>query len=297
MSKTLLKIALLLGVLAAIAVGVSFLFPEHRAPSPRPFPNPNGYERLVAAGNLVSGTAKGIETLDQSSLALVVSANSNVLQLAREGLRLESQVPVKSSREYMTTHVNAVGALRKLSSAFAAESRLAEFEGRFTNAAASTVDLVELAQKTSRGGLLIDSMIDVSIEAKAIRDLKTVVPHLDAATCRSITSRLESLETQRESFQEVIDREREWMRHYPGTFRERLGVFIGSRSIETVLAKSQKRFHERRTETRRVIIETAARAFELERGRKPGTVSELVPEFLKSIPVDSATGTNILNLR
>jgi len=44
--------------------------------------------------------------------------------------------------------------------------------------------------------------------------------------------------------------------------------------------------------TRQLLIDLAARAYELDKGQSPANVADLVPDYLKAIPQDPFTGTN-----
>jgi len=44
---------------------------------------------------------------------------------------------------------------------------------------------------------------------------------------------------------------------------------------------------------KRLLIDLAVRAHELERGRPPKSWNELVPDFLESVPVDPETGVKL----
>jgi hypothetical protein len=42
------------------------------------------------------------------------------------------------------------------------------------------------------------------------------------------------------------------------------------------------------------MVAFAARVYELEKGKRPEKMRELVPAYLKAIPQDPATGTNMV---
>ena len=46
--------------------------------------------------------------------------------------------------------------------------------------------------------------------------------------------------------------------------------------------------------THQLIVDLAARAYELDKGHRPVSVAELVPEYLKAVPQDPVTGTNLI---
>ena len=45
---------------------------------------------------------------------------------------------------------------------------------------------------------------------------------------------------------------------------------------------------------RRTMLSFAARAYELEHGKPPASAADLVPAYLKTIPQDPNTGTNMV---
>jgi competence protein ComGC len=46
--------------------------------------------------------------------------------------------------------------------------------------------------------------------------------------------------------------------------------------------------------TRQLLVALAARAYELDKGRRPASLTELVPDYLKAVPKDPASGTNLI---
>ena len=46
--------------------------------------------------------------------------------------------------------------------------------------------------------------------------------------------------------------------------------------------------------TSQLLIDLAARAYELEKGHRPASLADLVPDYLKAIPQDPVTGTNMV---
>ena len=44
---------------------------------------------------------------------------------------------------------------------------------------------------------------------------------------------------------------------------------------------------------KRMIVDLAARAYELDRGKRPKDLDALVPDYLDAVPIDPATGTKL----
>jgi hypothetical protein len=51
----------------------------------------------------------------------------------------------------------------------------------------------------------------------------------------------------------------------------------------------EKKYQARSREARLLMLMLAARAFEGERGRKPQRAVDLVPDYLRAVPLDPAT--------
>jgi competence protein ComGC len=60
-----------------------------------------------------------------------------------------------------------------------------------------------------------------------------------------------------------------------------------------VLQQAEQRFNKQVAQTRQLLIDLAARAYELDKGHRPANLNDLVPDYLKAIPQDPLTGTNM----
>ena len=66
------------------------------------------------------------------------------------------------------------------------------------------------------------------------------------------------------------------------------------KSIEKTNQDSEKHYKEQEEKTQQLIIDLAARAYELDKGHPPTNAADFVPEYLKAIPQDPITGTNMV---
>jgi hypothetical protein len=125
--------------------------------------------------------------------------------------------------------------------------------------------------------------------------MTNLLSSLNAEQCKRAASQLERHELQRESFDEIIGREKEWQRktlslaaRLEETFEKQI---LGQKPPGKVFVPDvEKEYHARALEIRRLLLAVASRAFELERKRKPQNASELVPVYLQALPVDPASG-------
>jgi hypothetical protein len=296
MRNTVFKILLLLGALIAIAMGVALLFPARPIAPPKPLPNPNAYDVFTQAARLVDKASSSHQKFSQEELAALNASNSNALHLARSGFQYECRVPVEFTEAYMAAHLGELGGLKALAAAFSAEGRLAELEDRPADAARVHLDTIRLGTQCRRGGVLIDTLVAMVVESIGTRNLQAIVPRLDLATCRHAADVLEQLDEKREPWQAIVDQEESWARQtYPG-IQYRLAALLTQRTSTKAMSKARDKMESHQANTRRLMIQLAARAYELEKGAPPKAVSDLVPGYLKTIPKDPATGTNLVYL-
>src|SRR5208283_4854985 len=66
-------------------LGLLLFWTAEPLPPVAPLPNPNGYDDLVKAGNMVADNDRNYEEMDKQELLVLVATNSMALQLARTG--------------------------------------------------------------------------------------------------------------------------------------------------------------------------------------------------------------------
>ncbi len=295
MSRSVRNVLIVLLGLGIFALAIFLALPP-RLPPPAPLPNPNGYDVLVKAGNMIDMGSKDLDKINPEELQAVVLSNAAALKLARSGLTLDCRAPPMVLREDGTApHLNDVSKFKRLTQAFSAEGRLAELENRSADAATAYLDTMQLGRESCRGGLLIDALVGIAIEAIGTAQMEKLIPSLDANRCREAAAALEAAEPRRESVASVLQQERDWARRNYGLKGEiaRLITYKSIRQSEnTFTAKSKAQA----TRTRNLMVKLAARAYELEHGNRPQTFADLVPAYLKAVPLDPATGTNMVYL-
>jgi hypothetical protein len=295
-SRNRLILLLLIPTAIISAIAGLLIFQELQPlPSIQPLPNPNGYDDLVKAGQITSGNSWNFEGMDEEQLRETASANTEALSLARTGLSNECRVPLQFSKDYLTNHIQDLIALRRLAQALAAEGRLAEKEGRFSEAAKLDLDAVRLGNEAGRGGVLIDEMVGVAIGSIGTGHLQKMVDQLDAKSCRETATTLEALDAQRQTWSEVMQQEHAWSRRTFTSLRYRIYWPLLSKMAGKAYNQAEQKFKEQQTKTRQLLMDLAARAYELDKGHRPASPADLVPDYLKSIPQDPLTGTNIVH--
>jgi hypothetical protein len=179
-----------------------------------------------------------------------------------------------------------------LAQAFAAEGRLAELDKRTDTAVNSYVDLMRLGAAVGHGGILVDAMVGNSIESIGSTGLQKFVNQADAKTCRDTASALETLDAVRPSWPDVVQQEDNWIRRAFGA-RSVLIELIYRQQLKRSELKAQKPFQAEQLKARRLMLDFASRACELDKGHRPASATDWVPEYLKAIPKYPVTGKNL----
>ena len=258
-----------------------------------PLPNPNGYENLVKAGRVIKSMA-GYDQTNEQQLAELVATNAEALRLLQAGLSNQSRVPLQFSQAYMANHLNDLAGFKRLAQLLAAEGRLMETEGHSEDAARSYLDAIHLGTESARGGVVIDQLVSTAIGAIGVAGLQKLVGQLDAQSCREIAETLETLDAQGQSWNEVMQQERDWSRRtYPG-LRNELVRLMSRNSLNKAFQTGEGRFNKQQMKARQLAVDLAARAYELDKGHPPASIADLVPDYLKAVPEDPVTGTNMV---
>jgi len=294
-TRNWLIVLLLIPTVVILAVTGLLIFDAARPlPPSQPLPNPNGYDDLVKAGAMAHNNTGDYYEMKLEELRGLVAKNSDALQAARTGLQEDCTVPLQFSENYMSRHIPELADYKRLAQAFAAEGRLAEMENRPGDAAKSYLDTIRLGNKFARGGVLIDALVGFAIENMGAAGLQKITGQLDAKTCRETAATLETLDAQRQTWTEVMQQERAWSRRaYPG-IKYRWSELVMSSSLKKAYQAGERKFNKQQLKTRQLLVDLAARAYELDKGQSPGSVADLVPDYLKAVPQDPVSGTNLI---
>jgi hypothetical protein len=165
-------------------------------------------------------------------------------------------------------------------------------ENRPGEAAEAYLIVIRLGYSISHGGLLIDSLVSIAVRAIGTVSLEKLAPKLDAKQCREAATALESCEQLSEPMQAVFARDRAWSRRAYG-LKGQISLIVNYRIAKQMEQRSAARLATQQTRERVLLIQLASRAYELEKGDRPKTLAELVPAYLKAIPQNPITGTNM----
>ena len=284
---------------AVILAVVSLLIFDAARPLPpiQPLPNPNGYDDLVKAGQMITGNVWDYDKANLEKLRGIILTNAEALSLARSALSNQCGVTLQFSRDYVTNHLHNVIGLRNLAQTLATEGKLAEKENRFSDAAKSYLDAVHLGNEVSYGGILIDEMMGIAVQSLGLEQLQKIADNLDAKSCRDTIQTLETLDIHRQSWADVLQQQNAWSRRsFSGLRGQTIRLYY-----KLVYHRTRERNYQRAIDTIKstqkkegqLFIGLASRAYELDKGHRPASLVDLVPEYLKAIPQDPFIGTNM----
>ena len=91
-----------------------------------------------------------------------------------------------------------------------------------------------------------------------------------------------------------MQQEAAWSRRtFPG-LHYRFQAMMMANSLKKVFDKAGQKFAAQQLKTQQLIAQLAARAYELDKGKPPATLSDLVPDYLKAVPQDPLTGADVV---
>lgn len=235
-------------------------------------------------------------TMSHGQLQALVASNSAALQLVRSNLNETIQVPLEYSLDYNSNHLPDLSQFRRIAMAFLEEGQLAQMEKRPADAAESCLDTFRLGVACTRGGVLIDALVGMAIQKMGTDELQQLVNQLDQKSSKEIAQQLEDLDRQKQTWEQTLKQEHYWShKTFPG-LQHRLASLILFRTTRALEAKGEQKFETDQTNTRKLMINLAARAYSLENGHPPASTADLAPNYLSTIPLDPVTGTNMTYL-
>ncbi len=279
-------------VLANLVIVLVVVLGAFEPPQSKPLPNPNGYDVLVRAGKLVNDNTGDYSTMKAEALAALVATNGEALKLARVGLGRDCRVPDDYSTNFIDNHIAEMATFKKLALNFCAEGRLALLQNRTNDAAQDYLDAEILGLKCCDGGLLITKLVGIACEYLGRGGLQSMLNIVDAPTCRAVAQKLESLDAGENSIADILQREKAFA-NKTGTFGQKIAAFFMFRQRQKMEANFTAKFQKNQIGRRQLMIDFAARAYELEIGKPPTAAAALVPDYLKAVPKDPATGTEL----
>jgi hypothetical protein len=185
--------------------------------------------------------------------------------------------------------------LKRLAVLVGLRSKADLLEGRTNAAARAWVDMILIGHTITRGGRKLEALSGLAVEKVATASLRSMVPMLDASTCRGLAQDLERAEESREDADRIVETEKNWCRATFG-WVAKAGEIFGKGREPLQRKDFLTRYRDTERSTRRLILTLAARSVALETGHAVTNPSDIVPSVLKAVPVDPETGAPFTEL-
>lgn len=286
------RLAMAVAIASVVAVLALLALVLLRAPRQERLPNPNGYDYFVKAGKAVAGKVSDFGSLDHDSLRDLVSSNAEPLRLLRLGLTCQCAIPFNEAVTNMGSM--PLMSVRTLAQLLAAQGRLKEIEDRTGEAAAKYTEVIHFGQEASRGGVVITRLVGIACEAIGSFSLVRLAPKLACPQARPIISDLERIDAHGVSWVEIRERERAFVWHELRTVRNPLEWIRQWWDARTVDAQAELTHRMASARLRLLAVELALRCYQSEHGRAPAKLDELVPAYLKHVPLDPFNGQPVI---
>lgn len=297
MKKFLIRFLVLFGIVAAVA-GVATglaLYSFSSLPNAQPVPSHNGYDEFVRIGTAISTSFRTYKMMNETELRHALKTNETLIAQGHEALKLECRVPLPWPPD--SNSVDEAAAPINLSEAFAAEGMLAEMENRTQDALKCYLDIVRLGSQSCQGGLLADGLRGIAIEARGAECLQKLSVILDSKSCAQAAQVLETADSETGSLSDYVKQEKIlYHQKLPGTKDTLNWYYSRLLTVNTEIkshAEAARTFADRQSKIRATMVGIAVRAYEADKGVRPKGIEDLVPAYLKAVPVDSAKGTNM----
>ncbi len=281
--------------LAALFIGVNVVVVtvallKDTAPPSRPMPNPNGYDDFVRAGKLAvlsSDDYTNLTTMGRNELAALVASNRDALAAARVGMTRDSLVSDDDSTNF-DARTKELMSFKRFSQVFCAEGRLAELDGRTNDAAKIYLEGVRFGQDSSRGGVMLTRLVGIACETIAFNRLRPLNDQLDATNSRAVARELEKIDAGEDTVEQTLQQEARWARKTYG-IRGQIEMLITHKALQQTRDSFTAKDQNLMRLSRRTMLSFAAHAYELDKGKPPGTAADLAPDYLKAVPKDPST--------
>jgi hypothetical protein len=287
--KWLFGLIILANVIIVLVVALGMFEP---AP-PKPLPNPNGYDDFAKAGTMLSSNASDYSTMNQEQLGALVATNVEALKLVRLGLSRTCRVPNDYSTNYIDRVMSQLSPEKQLAINLCAEGKLALLQSRTNDAAQSYLDAANFGLRCGQGGVLIHKLVGLACESLGRSGLQPLLDSLSSQECRKVAQTLETMDAEEDSEADVMKQEKEFAQK-TGTLGQKIAALMLYKQQQQMMAKFEAKYQNNQRGRRQDMMDFAARAYELEKGKAPTAITDLVPDYLKIIPKDPVTGSNLV---
>ena len=259
-------------------------------------PHPNGYDDLVAAGVIIGSGSPMLNTVTEPRSTAELAAEVKKFAPAFDRIQvalsrpcvapvwpIDPKAPVTSFN-----FIPNVQNIRTVARAMERKADLARQQGRYDDAARTSVDILRVGMASANGGLIVQYLVGIAVEGIGQWSLYPCVAHLDAKSCHVAIASLEQLDKKCESVDKITYRDRAYEENARG-WHGHLQVILWEsadanyqthRAVDTATNRY-------RTGLRLLLIELALQQYQLNNYHTyPDRLVDLVPKYIANVPID-----------
>jgi hypothetical protein len=271
-------------VLIGVAVFSVFIVLALRKPAPPDFlQNPAqtaaAYTELLVATASVSGDPYSTDS--GPKLAAFVAQNGKVYEAVERVLEKPAEAANYDGAKFdpmMFASVKAFG------STFLAKGRLAESEKGYGDAAKAYFDAMRLGEKIQHGPA-INYLVGAATERSGIKRLETLIPKLSTNELRVWARKLQELNENRLSFEEILRRENYYIERNATNVLDLVRTRFGSHT-RALMEKSRESHLNLRAQVEVLAATMGAVCYARENSKSVVDVAGLAPNYLSRTPID-----------
>lgn len=257
--------------------------------TPPPVPEPNGYDQLMAAAEMIAPRTGFYDEMESEELRSIVEQNKPALQLAREALEQEIVVPIDWSIDPVVGNDSSehIKALRQLSRAFIADSQFQLYENNGLEAMQRSLETYRLGAKCYKGGLIVDLLVGIAVKGVSLEQLRMVsAAHPEQRAM--VLEQLRQLQGLGEPAEWVIQRELDNIKS-PRTLQGWVIHMQAPSLIEPAIQAAEQAVRRSETMERLLLLHLAVHLYQKENGHWPSELAEVAPLLGGEIPKDPFT--------
>lgn len=243
-------------------------------------PTPNGYDDLIAAGEMISEADSQTLTywsnLSDDQLRAMLAKYASAFDRMQDGLERQCAYPYLKTGSWAPP-------FQRLYIAAGARAGLARRAGTLEEKVSASWDLLRIAYEATRGaGAHWNG--DWASQWQATEDLWACRAQLSAAQCVELAAKLSKFDAARESWASMSERQRAFDAN--SGWEGHLNLVLPEWSGNEPYASDKSGHRSLVAQVRILIVELGVLAYQRDNARLPNALTDLVPKYLPAVPPD-----------
>lgn len=290
-----------LGLLIAIACPPAATVWELTHPLPIPneeIPQPNGIVELEKIGKKCSQSTvvklAAADQVDHDRLGAAVAGQKADYDEIVAALKIPGWIPAAYDESYFND-MDTLSNRRNIARLLAAKSDVEIFTNNVDDAFQTHCHMLQAGEILHRGGLALDFLVATAVDQMAYEQIHKSINALNRQQCIAMQRELMAADNRRRGIDDVLYREHVFMQRnigWVGHLTEFIDRICSRRLSDWNVDDGVITSHHRAQALARLLtLKLAIRAFELDHSAHPSPLSQLVPDYIPSLPIDPSDPT------